>query len=122
MFTDRNVFNLIYKKKLLSYYVYEQVSSSKKTLRICDFFIWKIAWFPTNKSGYEGNRSELWLSIADIETYWPREWGLFTTVYLRHGPTVDLIKRFHSFTDTSIDDVSPIMQPYWVAIGMIRIE
>jgi len=39
MFTDRNVFNLIYKNKLLSYYVYEQASSSKKTLRIVIFFI-----------------------------------------------------------------------------------
>ena len=38
MFTDRNVFNLIYKGKLISYYVYEKVISSKKTLRICDFF------------------------------------------------------------------------------------
>mgnify|MGYP007133283545 CR=1 FL=1 len=30
--------------------------------------------------------------------------GLFTTVYLRNGPTIDLMKRFHSFTDTLIDD------------------
>ena len=42
--------------------------------------------------------------MADTETYKPREWGLFTTFYLRNSPTVDLIKRFHSFTDTSIDD------------------
>ena len=41
MFTDRNVFNLIYKSKLLSHYFYEQVSSSKKTLRICDGFFMK---------------------------------------------------------------------------------
>ena len=82
MFTDRNVFNLIYKKKLLSYYVYEQVSSSKKTLRICDVFFIKnsmvsyeqvissnktlsicakkmfmknskLTWFSTKKSVYE---------------------------------------------------------------------
>ena len=36
MFTVRNAFDLIYKGKLISYYVYEQVSSSKKTLRLCD--------------------------------------------------------------------------------------
>ena len=41
MFTDRTVFNLIYKSHLLSYYVYEQVSSSKKTLRSCDGFFMK---------------------------------------------------------------------------------
>ena len=41
----------------------------------------------------------------------PREWGLFTTVYLRNGPTVDLIKRFHSFTDASIDDRSALVNP-----------
>jgi len=50
MFTYRNVFYLIYKSKLLSHYFYKQVSSSKKTLRICDVFLSKIAWFPTNKS------------------------------------------------------------------------
>ena len=36
MCTVRNAFDLIYKGKLISYYVYEQVSSSKKTLRLCD--------------------------------------------------------------------------------------
>jgi len=39
MFTDRNVFNLIYKRQLLSYYVYEQVISSKTTLLICGVFL-----------------------------------------------------------------------------------
>jgi len=51
MFTDRNVFNLIYKSKLLSHYFYEHVSSSKKTLAFV--ILSKIAWFPTNKSVYE---------------------------------------------------------------------
>ena len=32
MFTDRNVFDLIYKGKLITYFVYEQVTSSKKSL------------------------------------------------------------------------------------------
>jgi len=41
LFTDRNVFNHIYKSKLLSHYFYEHVSSSKKTLRICDVFFIK---------------------------------------------------------------------------------
>jgi len=37
MFTVRNIFDLIYKGKLKSYYAYEQVSYSKKSLCICDF-------------------------------------------------------------------------------------
>jgi len=55
--------NSFKKSKVLSYYVYEQISSSKKTLLICDNFCLKIACFFTNKSVYEtehkGNRREL---------------------------------------------------------------
>ena len=40
MFTVRNVFNS-YKSQLLSYYVFEQVISSKTTLHICDIFLMK---------------------------------------------------------------------------------
>ena len=40
MFTVRNVFNS-YKSQLLSYYVFEQIISSKTTLRICDIFLMK---------------------------------------------------------------------------------
>ena len=57
MFTDRNVFNLIYKNQLLSYYVFEQVISSKKTLSICAKKMFmknsKLTWFSTKKSVYE---------------------------------------------------------------------
>ena len=46
----------VYVVNMLStlFYIYEQVISSKKTLRICDKKkIWKIACFSTNKSVYE---------------------------------------------------------------------
>ena len=72
MFTDRNVFNLIYKSKLLSYYVYGHVSSLKKTLRNCDGFLWKIALFTTNKSVYE---TEHWRESPRIVIYAYNESG-----------------------------------------------
>ena len=79
MFTVRNVFNLIYKNQLLSYYVFEQVISSKKTLPICDNFCLKIARCFTNKSDYETEHwrksprivihAYMYAVMADIETY-----------------------------------------------------
>ena len=112
MFTDRNVFNLIYKchfshttstntsvlqRKPFAFVMYEKQHGFLRT-SLC------------TKQNAEGNCPELLFThttyavMADIETYLPRGWALFTTVYLRNGPTVDLIKRFHSFTNTSIDD------------------
>ena len=43
MFTVRNLFDLINKGKLITYFVYEQVSYSKKSLCICDILNEKIA-------------------------------------------------------------------------------
>jgi len=64
LFTDRNVFNHIYKSKLLSHYFYEHVSSSKKTLRICDVFFYQkqhgfLRTSLCTKQNTEGSRHEL---------------------------------------------------------------
>ena len=54
MFTVRNVFDIMYKGKLISYYVYEQNSCSKKNpSHLWCVFFENIEWFSTNKSVYK---------------------------------------------------------------------
>ena len=118
MCTVRNAFDLIYKGKLISYYVYGQVSSSKKTLRLCDIIYEKLYFFlrtsVCTKENTGRKRRELWFThttyavTTDTETYLPCECGLFHTAYFQNGPTVDLMKRFHQYYDGQRDRRVPV--------------
>ena len=105
MFTVRNVFDIMYKGKLISYYVYEQNSSSKKY----PSHLWCAYFWKHRMVFYEQVcvRKRTLTEIAPncysrIQCMRPRHTQKHCN--LRKCPTVDLMKHFLSFTDTSIDD------------------